>query len=188
MSYPGSAYTLSLGSGNWAFTTDGTGYHVIDTSGNRVKMCIRDKHQGTDLFADSDANRYDRGLGINGSGDDKGSYQIIQRYNADGSLRANQGQVIIAHTAADMSAGIPEAFATIPVDNAMDSSVDSATIYHWTDPQSQKGGDVGEIAAALRTISGYAWCDNGYNDGTYTYTPGKYYDCLLYTSEPAGYG
>ncbi len=136
-------------------------------------------HQGTDLFADSDANRYDRGLGINGSGDDKGSYQIIQRYNADGSLRANQGQVIIAHTAADMSAGIPEAFATIPVDNAMDSSVDSATIYHWTDPQSQKGGDVGEIAAALRTISGYAWCDNGYNDGTYTYTPGKYYDDVL---------
>ncbi len=137
-------------------------------------------HQGAERLVDSDAKVSDRGLGVNASGDDRGSYRLVQRYGeGDTGLRANHGQVILAKAAPDTTGGIAKAFSAIPARNAMDVDNDEAALYRWTDPANRRGGDAGQIKPALRSISGYVWCDNSYNDGAYTWKTGKYYDELL---------
>ena len=84
------------------------------------------------------------------------SWPIQHRYAADGSVRANDGQVILAEVNNGKTDGIQASFADIPVSNAMDTA-DAAT-YQWTHPVvTEVAGDVGEIAPAYRAIGGYVW-------------------------------
>lgn len=66
------------------------------------------------------------------------SWPIQHRYAADGSVRANDGQVILAEVNNGKTDGIQASFADIPVSNAMDTA-DAAT-YQWTHPGSDRGG------------------------------------------------
>lgn len=105
------------------------------------------------------------------------SWPIQHRYAADGSVRANDGQVILAEVNNGKTDGIQASFADIPVSNAMDTA-DAAT-YQWTHPVvTEVAGDVGEIAPAYRAIGGYVWKDNDYKDGIYNLIPGTYEDMV----------
>ncbi|WP_418994347.1 SdrD B-like domain-containing protein [Adlercreutzia equolifaciens] len=105
------------------------------------------------------------------------SWPIQHRYAADGSVRANDGQVILAEVNNGKTDGIQASFADIPVSNAMDTA--DATTYQWTHPVvTEVAGDVGEIAPAYRAIGGYVWKDNDYKDGIYNLIPGTYEDMV----------
>ena len=105
------------------------------------------------------------------------SYPVVNRYATDGSVRANDGQVILAQVAGTDAKGLAASFSDIPVANAMDTA--AGATYQWTHPLvTEVAGDVGEVAPAYRAIGGYVWKDNAYKDGIYNTRPGEYENLL----------
>ncbi len=137
---------------------------------------LTSQNQGAGLTVDSNAVAAE--IGVAGNAEEAGvagtehedyyhSYPVIERY-ADGALRANSGQVILATAATADTKGLKVSFSEIPAAHAMDTA--DAVTYQWTAPLYTKAaGDVGEIEPAYRTIAGYVWKDNDYHDGFYTY-------------------